>query len=87
MILPLDDIRTMSAITTSKQQRSTTERGQWLQQQDYMGTAAHVAWERRHHQQTKRRVLAHPTLSQLQCVQDWLQLEQWRVDALVVSRA
>lgn len=87
MIFLLNDIRTMNTITTSKQQRSSTQRGQWLEQQDYMGTAAHVAWERRQHEQARRRVLAHPTLSQLQCVRAWLQLEQQRVDALAVSRA
>jgi hypothetical protein len=77
----------MSTITTSKQQQTATERGQWLPQQDYVGTAGHVAWERKQHQQIRRRVLAHPRLSQMPVVLSWLELEQQRVDGLQVIKA
>lgn len=85
MIALLNDTPTMSTIASSK--HTATERGQWLQQQDYVGTAGHVAWERRQHQQIRRRVLAHPTLRSVPAVLRWLELEQQRVDGLQVIKA
>ena len=64
---------------------AVVERQQYIEQESYRASPCHAIDARRQLKGVKRRVMAHPSLSQEPAVLRWLQAEEQRVAELEAS--